>query len=32
MAETTRMTTAQAIVRFLDNQYVSVDGKEIKFV
>lgn len=32
MAETTRMTTAQAIVRFLDNQYVSMDGKETKFV
>nr|WP_289765618.1 3D-(3,5/4)-trihydroxycyclohexane-1,2-dione acylhydrolase (decyclizing) [uncultured Acetatifactor sp.] len=32
MAETIRMTTAQAIVKFLDNQYVSVDGKETKFV
>lgn len=29
---TSRMTTAQAIVRFLDQQYVSVDGEEIKFV
>ena len=28
----TRMTVGQALVRFLDNQYVSVDGKEIKFV
>lgn len=27
-----RMTTAQALVKFLDNQYVSFDGKESKFV
>ncbi|MDR1934116.1 MAG: 3D-(3,5/4)-trihydroxycyclohexane-1,2-dione acylhydrolase (decyclizing) [Candidatus Accumulibacter sp.] len=27
-----RMTTAQALVRFLDNQYVSFDGVETKFV
>ncbi len=27
-----RMTMAQALVRFLDNQYISVDGEEIKFV
>ncbi|MBQ6022342.1 MAG: 3D-(3,5/4)-trihydroxycyclohexane-1,2-dione acylhydrolase (decyclizing) [Clostridia bacterium] len=26
------MTTAQALVKFLDNQYVSFDGKETKFV
>jgi len=26
------MTTAQAIVKFLDNQYVLMDGKETKFV
>ncbi|MCM1188141.1 MAG: 3D-(3,5/4)-trihydroxycyclohexane-1,2-dione acylhydrolase (decyclizing) [bacterium] len=26
------MTTAQALVRFLDNQYVSFDGKENKFM
>jgi len=26
------MTTAQAIVKFLDNQYVSMDGQETKFV
>lgn len=32
MAETTRMTVAQAIVKFLDNQYVSMDGVETKFV
>ena len=29
---TTRMTTAQAIVKFLDNQYVLMDGEETKFV
>jgi len=28
----TMMTTAQAIVKFLDNQYVEMDGKETKFV
>ncbi|MCQ2796578.1 MAG: 3D-(3,5/4)-trihydroxycyclohexane-1,2-dione acylhydrolase (decyclizing), partial [Bacilli bacterium] len=27
-----KMTTAQAIVKFLDNQYVEMDGKESKFV
>ncbi len=27
-----KMTMAQALVHFLDNQYISVDGKEIKFV
>ena len=27
-----RLTTAQALVRFLDNQYLSVDGVETKFV
>ena len=32
MSKTIRMTTAQALVKFLDNQYVSVDGTEIKFV
>lgn len=26
------MTTAQALVKFLDNQYVNVDGEEIKYV
>ncbi len=31
-ANTVRLTMAQALLRFLDNQYVSVDGKEIKFV
>lgn len=29
---TTKMTVAQALVRFLDNQYVSADGVENKFV
>ena len=32
MANTIRLTTAQAIVKFLDNQYVSMDGVETKFV
>ena len=32
MAKTIRMTTAQAIVKFLDNQYVQMDGVETKFV
>ncbi|MDR0636250.1 MAG: 3D-(3,5/4)-trihydroxycyclohexane-1,2-dione acylhydrolase (decyclizing) [Treponema sp.] len=30
--KTIRLTTAQALVRFLDQQYVSFDGKESKFV
>ncbi|WHH61006.1 3D-(3,5/4)-trihydroxycyclohexane-1,2-dione acylhydrolase (decyclizing) [Petroclostridium sp. X23] len=30
--ETIRLTTAQALVRFLDNQYVEFDGKQQKFV
>ncbi|WP_109512419.1 3D-(3,5/4)-trihydroxycyclohexane-1,2-dione acylhydrolase (decyclizing) [Pseudomonas ovata] len=29
---TTRLTMAQALVRFLDNQYVEVDGVQTKFV
>ncbi len=32
MEKTVRLTTAQAIVRFLDAQYVSMDGVETKFV
>ncbi|WP_230398056.1 3D-(3,5/4)-trihydroxycyclohexane-1,2-dione acylhydrolase (decyclizing) [Novisyntrophococcus fermenticellae] len=32
MGDTTRMTVAQAIVKFLDRQYVSMDGVESKFV
>jgi len=27
-----KMTTAQALIRFLDNQYISFDGNESKFV
>jgi len=27
-----RLTMAQALVKFLDNQYINVDGEEIKFV
>lgn len=30
--KTTRLTMAQALVRFLDNQYIEVDGDEKKFV
>ncbi|TVQ36513.1 MAG: 3D-(3,5/4)-trihydroxycyclohexane-1,2-dione acylhydrolase (decyclizing) [Spirochaetaceae bacterium] len=30
--KTVRMTVGQALVRFLDNQYLQVDGDEIKFV
>ncbi len=29
---TIRLTMAQALLRFLDNQYISVDGQEQKFV
>jgi 3D-(3,5/4)-trihydroxycyclohexane-1,2-dione acylhydrolase (decyclizing) len=29
---TVKLTMAQALLRFLDNQYVEVDGEEIKFV
>ncbi|MDR2662239.1 MAG: 3D-(3,5/4)-trihydroxycyclohexane-1,2-dione acylhydrolase (decyclizing) [Treponema sp.] len=32
MGKTIRLTTGQAALRFLDNQYVEYDGKEIKFV
>lgn len=32
MSKTIRLTTAQAIVKFLDQQYVSRDGVEAKFV
>ncbi|MFU0834027.1 MAG: 3D-(3,5/4)-trihydroxycyclohexane-1,2-dione hydrolase [Oscillospiraceae bacterium] len=28
----TRMTVAQALIRFLDNQYICIDDEEIKFV
>ncbi len=32
MEKTIKLTVAQAIVKFLDNQYVSMDGVETKFV
>ncbi len=32
MKNTVRMTVGEAVVKFLDNQYVSFDGKENKFV
>lgn len=32
MSNTVRLTMSQALVRFLDNQYVEFDGKEQKFV
>ena len=32
MIQTKRMTVAQAIVKFLDKQYVAMDGVETKFV
>ena len=30
--KTVRLTVAQALVKFLDNQYVEVDGQVTKFV
>ncbi len=30
--KTVRLTMAQALVRFLDNQYIEIDGAETKFV
>jgi 3D-(3,5/4)-trihydroxycyclohexane-1,2-dione acylhydrolase (decyclizing) len=32
MSKTIRLTMAQALLRFLDNQYIKRDGEEIKFV
>ncbi len=32
MEKRIRLSTAQAIVKFLDNQYINYDGEEIKFV
>jgi 3D-(3,5/4)-trihydroxycyclohexane-1,2-dione acylhydrolase (decyclizing) len=32
MGNTVRLTLGQALVRFLDNQYIERDGEEIKFV
>ncbi|MBW7461855.1 3D-(3,5/4)-trihydroxycyclohexane-1,2-dione acylhydrolase (decyclizing), partial [Paenibacillus sepulcri] len=29
---TIRLTMAQALLRFLDNQYISIDGEETKFI
>lgn len=29
---TEKLTMAQALVRFLDNQYINIDGEEIKYV
>ncbi|QPB42513.1 3D-(3,5/4)-trihydroxycyclohexane-1,2-dione acylhydrolase (decyclizing) [Rodentibacter haemolyticus] len=30
--KTTRLTVAQALIKFLDNQYIELDGKTTKFV
>ena len=30
--QTVRMTTAQALVKFLNQQYVEFDGKQQKFI
>jgi 3D-(3,5/4)-trihydroxycyclohexane-1,2-dione acylhydrolase (decyclizing) len=30
--KTTRLTMAQALIRFLDNQYIEIDGEESKYV
>ena len=30
--KTVRLTTSQALVRFMENQYVSFDGVEDKFI
>ena len=30
--KTVRLTMAQALVRFMENQYLSYDGKEVRFV
>ena len=32
MGQTIRLTTAQALLKFLDNQYVEFEGREYKFV
>jgi 3D-(3,5/4)-trihydroxycyclohexane-1,2-dione acylhydrolase (decyclizing) len=32
VVKTVRMTMAQALIRFLDAQYIEVDGKEYKFI
>ena len=28
--QTVRLTTAQAIIRFLENQYIKIDGQELR--
>ena len=30
--KTVRLTMAQALVRFLENQYIEVDGEQSRFV
>jgi 3D-(3,5/4)-trihydroxycyclohexane-1,2-dione acylhydrolase (decyclizing) len=32
LMETIRLTTAQALLKFLDNQYIEIDGEERKFI
>ncbi|OWY73570.1 hypothetical protein B5M19_03940, partial [Mesomycoplasma hyopneumoniae] len=32
MAKTIRLTTAQAIIKFIDNVYLKIDAKTTKFV
>ena len=32
MRKTVRLTMAQALVKFLSNQYINVDGTETRFV
>ena len=32
MGKTVKISLGEAIVRYLDNQYVSLDGEEEKFV
>ena len=32
MSKTIKLTTARALIRFINNQYINVDGKEEKFV
>ena len=32
MEKTIRLTTAQALLKFLNQQYISIDGKETPYV
>lgn len=32
MGKKIKLTTAQAIIKFIQNQYVSIDGQETQFV